>query len=70
MTFLANWEEILKKAWSVRLMILAGLLSGVEVVLPFFSDAIPRGPFAVLSFFAVAAAFVARMVVQKDLTNE
>lgn len=67
MNLSTNWETILKKAWSVRLMILAALLSGIEVVLPFFSTAIPRGPFAVLSFLAVSSAFVARLVAQKDM---
>ena len=52
------------------LLILAGALSGIEVVLPVFSDAIPRGPFAVLSFLAVAGAFVARLVAQKELADE
>jgi hypothetical protein len=62
-----DWRTILRKAWSIRFIILAGILSGVEVILPFFSDAIPRGPFAALSFAAVAAAFVARIVAQKDI---
>jgi len=62
-----NWKEILRKAWSIRFMILAGVLSGVEVILPFFSDAIPRGPFAALSFVAVSAAFVSRLVAQRDV---
>lgn len=48
-------------------MILAGILSGVEVILPFFSEDIPRNLFAVLSFIAVAAAFVARLVAQKGI---
>jgi len=48
-------------------MILAGVLSGCEVILPFFSEEIPRNLFAVLSFVAVAAAFVARLVAQKGL---
>lgn len=70
MNLASNWKQILKKAWSVRLMILAALLSGIEVVLPFFSDSIPRGPFAVLSFLAVGGAFVARLVAQKEMADE
>lgn len=70
MKLLTDWKRILKRAWSIRLLILAGVLSGIEVVLPFFSDAIPRGPFAVLSFLAVAGAFVARLVAQKELADE
>jgi hypothetical protein len=65
--FYENWREILKKAWSLRLMALAAVLSGVEVALPLFQDAIPRGLFALLSVAAVAGAFVARLVAQKDI---
>jgi len=62
-----NWQDIVKKAWSIRFIILAGLLSGCEVILPLFSDSIPDKLFTVLSFVFVAAAFVARLVAQKDL---
>jgi hypothetical protein len=63
----SDWRDVLRKAWSIRFIILAGVLSGAEVVIPFFSDAIPRGPFAALSFAAVAGAFIARIMAQKDL---
>ena len=62
-----NWREIARRAWSIRLLVLAGILSGLEVILPFFSEDIPRNLFAMLSFIAVAAAFVARLVAQKGL---
>lgn len=62
-----NWKEIMRRSWSLRFIILAGILSGIEVVLPFFSDDIPRNLFAVLSFLAVAAAFVARLVAQRGI---
>jgi hypothetical protein len=62
-----NWREILRKAWSIRFIVLAGLLSGAEVILPFFADAIPRGVFAVMTFGAVAGAFISRLVAQKDI---
>ena len=62
-----NWKDILRKAWSIRLMVLAGVLSAVEVVLPLFADSIPRGTFAALSGVTVAAAFVARLVAQQDI---
>ena len=63
----SDWQTILKRAWSIRLMIMAGALSGAEVILPLFSDALPRNLFAVLTFVAVAGAFVARLIVQKDI---
>lgn len=62
-----NWLEILKKAWSVRLMVLAGILSGCEIILPFYADVFPRNTFAALSFFAVFAALIARIVAQKGV---
>ena len=62
-----NWKEIARRAWSIRFLVLAGILSGLEVILPFFSDEIPRNLFAILSFVAVSAAFVARLVAQKGI---
>ena len=61
------WKDILRRAWSIRLMLLAGLLSGCEVILPLFIDAMPRNAFAILSLLAVSGAFVARLVAQKDV---
>lgn len=62
-----NWRDIVRRAWSIRFMLVAGLLSAVEVVLPFFADVFPRGAFAALSGLSVGAAFVARLVAQRDV---
>lgn len=67
---ISNWREVLRKAWSARLMICAALMSGVEIALPLFSDKFPRGVFAALSFVAVAGAFIARFVAQKDINGK
>ena len=64
MRLLPDWQDILKKAWSIRLIILAGLLTGAEIVLPIFAQQIPQNLFATLSFAAVSAALVARLVAQ------
>jgi hypothetical protein len=69
MRLIANWRAILRKAWSVRLMIIAGILSGAEVILPLFIDALPRNLFAALSMFTITGAFVARIVAQKGLSE-
>lgn len=61
-----NWKLILRKAWSVKFMVLAGLLSAVEVMLPMFASHLPRNLFAALSGLAVAVALVARIYAQKD----
>ena len=60
-----NWKDILKRAWSIRFMVLAAVLSGIEVILPFFNESIPKNIFAALSFVCVSAAFVARLVAQR-----
>ena len=62
-----EWRAIVRKAWSVRLLVLAFILSAAEVMLPFFVDALPKGLFAALSGLTVAGAFVARLVAQRDL---
>lgn len=50
-------------------MLLAGLLSGVEVALPFMGDLIPPGVFATLSALTVSAAFVARLLAQRNMDD-
>lgn len=68
MTFKTDWREVVKKAWSIRLMVLAGALSAAEVILPLFAESVPRGLFAALSGLAVGGGFVARLIAQKDIT--
>ncbi len=67
----ANWRTVLRRAWSVRLMLLAGLLSGLEVALPLFGERLPVAPgvLAALSGLVVAAAFIARLIVQKGISE-
>lgn len=67
MKLYTNWKEIVRKAWSIKFIILAGILSASEVILPLFFDYFDRGTFAVLSFVAVSGAFITRLVAQKDI---
>lgn len=62
-----DWKLVLKKAWSVRLMALAALLTGCEAVLPFVSGVFQRGTFALLTFFVVTGALLSRFIAQKEL---
>ncbi|EKF43961.1 hypothetical protein NA8A_04095 [Nitratireductor indicus C115] len=68
----SNWKAVLRHAWSIRFIVLAALLSGAEVALPLLREFLPLPPglFAGLSFFTVAAAFVSRIIAQKDLPND
>lgn len=67
MTLREDWQRIVRKAWSVRLMVLAGLLSATEMILPLFVDTLTRGVFAGLTLVSVTGAFVMRLVAQKDM---
>lgn len=70
MKLAADWKLILKKAWSIRLMVLASLLSGAEIILPQFTDVVPPNLFALMSFVVVGGAFAARLLAQKGLDDE
>lgn len=67
MKLASNWKDIVKRAWSVRLMLLAGVLSAAEAVVPFFSDVIDRRVFALLLAVLTFSALVARIVAQRGL---
>lgn len=65
-----HWKRIVKRAWSMKLMAATGVLTGLEVMLPLFFDSVPsrlRFAFGILSCLTIAAAFVSRIVVQKNL---
>lgn len=70
MNLVYDWKRVLRYGWSIRLIVLAGLLSGAEVVLPLFVDSIPRNLFAVLSMLVTAGAFVARIVAQPKMYDK
>ena len=70
MRLIGDWRHVLKHAWSIRFIVLAALLSGVEIVLPMFDDTMPRGLFAVLTLVVTVAAAVARLVPQQKMRGE
>lgn len=70
MPLLSDWKKILRKAWSIRLGFMAALFTGAEVVVPIFSDSMPRNVFAVLSFVAVIGAMFARLFAQKAFKDD
>ena len=70
MRLIEDWRHVLKHAWSIRFIVLAALLSGVEIVLPMFDDALPRGVFAVLTLLVTVAAAVARLIPQPKMRGE
>jgi len=67
----SNWWEVLRYAWSVRLIVLAGLLQGLEVAIPYLDGYVDVPPrlFAGLSLLVTAGAFWARLVAQKGVSD-
>lgn len=67
-SLVADWRRVLRRAWSIRLIVIAAVLSGLEVVIPIFADNPPisRGGFAGVSFIVTAGAFVARIFAHDD----
>ena len=70
MRLIEDWWKVLRYGWSIRLIILAGLLSGAEVILPMFGESIPRNLFALLSMLVTVAAFVARLTAQPKMMDK
>ena len=66
-SFIDNWGAVLRKAWSVRLLLLAAVLTGVEAVLPFFVPKEPSIWFALVTFTVVCGALIARFVAQPKM---
>jgi len=70
MRLIPNWRLVSRRAWSMRLIILAAVLQGCEALLPFATFLpIPTGALAGLSFVVTVAAGIARLVAQKGITN-
>lgn len=70
MELVDDWYKVLRYGWSIRLILLAGILSGLEVFLPYCTDLIPPNLLAGLSMVVTAAAFVARLVAQPKMDSK
>ena len=64
MKLVADWKQIARKAWSVRLALLAALLGAVEIAVQFLAATQPTPWFAMASALTSFAAAVARIVAQ------
>ena len=64
---LEDWRKIARRAWSIRLSIVAAVFTAAEVVVPLFGDVLPRGVFVLLAFIASIGAAVARLVAQPEV---
>lgn len=69
MTLIEDWKKVLRKAWSMRLIILGTLLSAAEVALPYAAPQVPSGTFALLAMLVTAGAGIMRVVAQKSMKD-
>lgn len=69
---LHNWKEVLKRAWSIRLMVIAAVLTGAEAALPLLDGyvSVPQGVFALAVLIVTVAAFIARLIAQDNLSGD
>lgn len=70
MTLVENWDEVLKKAWSVKFNIAATIFGALEVVVALIQpDSIPNGIFAGIAAAVSMGANVARIMAQRELSD-
>jgi hypothetical protein len=65
----AEWRRIMRKAWSIRFIALAWFLTGLEMIFQICGVDWMPGPLwfhLIVIMVVMGAAFVARIVVQRD----
>lgn len=65
----SDYKNIIKYAWSIKFAVLAGIFSGIQVVLPLFMEVFNPIYFAVLSFLSAVAVVISRVIAQKELNE-
>lgn len=71
MRLIKDWKWVATKAWSTRLIVIAGFFSGLEVALNVMSSysvnpRMPSGLFAAFSGVVTVIAFFTRFIAQRD----
>ena len=72
MKLLSNWRAVIRHAWCLRLIVLCFVLNAMEVSVPLLHGLlpVPQGAFALLAGLSSAGAFLARLLVQRELHQE
>jgi hypothetical protein len=67
MNLISEWKHVLRHAWSFRFSVLSAINGLLEIVLPIYVDALPRGIFAGLSVLSAGCGAIARVVDQPKM---
>lgn len=67
LSLLEDWKRVLRRAWSIRLSLIAAFFTAAEVVMPLFIDVLPRNMFLVLAFITSIGAAIARLIAQPEM---
>ena len=70
MKFIDDFHTVWRKAWSVRLLLLASVLAGCEAILPIFQPEQPSPWWSVLTFAVVAGALWARFIASPGMHED
>ena len=66
LSLLDDWRRVARRAWSIRLSVVAAIFTAAEVVVPLFGDVLPRGVFVLLAFSASIGAASILAKVSRD----
>lgn len=69
MSLLPNWKTIVRKAWSVRFIVLCCIFTAADALVPLFYSDLPDRVFAILSAVSATGALISRLMVQGDLNT-
>lgn len=69
LTPLPEWRKLLRRAWSVRLMLISAALSAAEVTMQLLAPQMGGG-FAIAAGLVAMAATIARVMVQPKMHQE
>ncbi len=71
MRLIPDAAKVARHAWSVRLILIAGLLTGLEAVLPLMPEflPVPIEWLVIAQFSVVMAALVARFIAQDKISG-
>ncbi len=66
--FVIGWQQVLQKAWSVRLSVIAGLCATAQTVVEYIASGQPPLVVMLIGFTSFASA-IARIVAQPGMVN-